>query len=34
MRNKAPLQIPLVAPLLAAAGRLAAAIALVFIPWH
>ena len=31
MRNKAPLPLPLIVPLLAAAGALAAAVVLIFI---
>jgi putative membrane protein len=34
MRNKAPLPLPLIVPLLAAAGALAAAVVLVFILWR
>lgn len=34
MRHKAPLPLPLIVPLLAAAGALAAAVVLVFILWR
>jgi putative membrane protein len=34
MRNKAPLPLPLIVPLLAGAGALAAAVVLVFILWR
>jgi putative membrane protein len=34
MRNKSPLPLPLIVPLLAAAGALAAAIVLIFILWR
>lgn len=34
MRNKAPLPLPLIVPLLAAAGALAAAVVLIFILWR
>jgi putative membrane protein len=34
MRHKAPLPLPLIIPLLAAAGALAAAVVLVFILWR
>jgi len=34
MRNKAPLPLPLIVPLLAGAGALAAAVVLIFILWR
>ncbi|MFP5365488.1 MAG: YidH family protein [Actinomycetes bacterium] len=34
MRNKAPLPLPLIVPLLAATGALAAAVVLIFILWR
>lgn len=34
MRNKAPLPLPLIVPLLSAAGALAAAVVLVFVLWR
>lgn len=34
MRNKAPLPLPLIVPLLAATGALAAAVVLVFVLWR
>lgn len=34
MRNKAPLPLPLIVPLLAGAGALAAAVVLIFVLWR